>query len=72
MMKSKKSKSRTRNFEPLIIHNNHEEDAEEFELTSKSRAYKRIKGQYGGEIPIKTEYGSFFTLKAKYFLVLVR
>ncbi|XP_052281424.1 LOW QUALITY PROTEIN: transmembrane protein 131-like [Dreissena polymorpha] len=43
-------KNRTRNLEPLIIPPP-DDDSEEFELTSKSRAYKKIKGQYGGEIP---------------------
>ena len=53
MPKSKK-KSKARTLEPLYMANP-DDDTEEFELTSKSRAYKRIKGQYGGDISVKTE-----------------
>ncbi|XP_052793068.1 transmembrane protein 131-like isoform X2 [Mya arenaria] len=47
--KASRKKSKGKNLEPLIMPTD-----EDFELTSKSRAYKKIKGQYGGEIPTKS------------------
>ena len=52
--KPKKSRSKSRNLEPLTMPSQLDDDpnADDFELTSKSRAYKKIKGQmevYGGD-----------------------
>ncbi|XP_053399004.1 transmembrane protein 131-like isoform X2 [Mercenaria mercenaria] len=43
-----KKKTKARNLEPLIMPQP-DDDTDEFELTSKSRAYKKVKGQLGGE-----------------------
>ncbi|KAL4230243.1 hypothetical protein ACF0H5_010629 [Mactra antiquata] len=44
-----KKKNKARNLEPLKFMPLPDDDTDEFELTSKSRAYKKIKGHYGGE-----------------------
>ncbi|XP_060574251.1 transmembrane protein 131-like isoform X2 [Ruditapes philippinarum] len=43
-----KKKNKARNLEPLIMPQP-DDDTDEFELTSKSRAYKKVKGQLSGE-----------------------
>ena len=43
-----------------------DDDGEDFELTSGSRAYKKIRGQYGGEIPAKTRSVAYVVCLLKF------